>query len=116
MIAYAPVGKIQFSFNHEQFKPTAGPSYAGHIVKGFTMCHLTVGDGHTFHATAWCSAEDNFNKELGRKLALEKVMRFAKLSREDRKEVWMSYFGRKNHASNGKWAANWSYNTWEAAI
>lgn len=53
-------------------------------------------DGHTtlLSGRARCSKKDNFNKEAGRKLALERAI--AILPRADRALIWSAYFGRTN--------------------
>ena len=116
MRAYCSVGEVYFSFKHyNPESPFTGID--GHPTKAFTMCVLQV-EGQTTCATAWCSIGDNFNKEAGRKIALKRAMQHANLNRDDRREVWMAYFGRKNHA---KWpnlhlGEGFGYNSWEAAV
>lgn len=74
-----------------------------------------VGDKNVSHATfcfityygekdpcmvgvAYCSRQDQFNKETGRKLALKRVLsrNFTQWDKIQRGIIWNAYFGRKN--------------------
>lgn len=110
MTAFTSTGPIHFTFHHEQFEEPL--MINNHWIKGFTRCSLTIGLA-TYHASSYCSWNDSFNKEIGRKLALRNVLEMAQISRETRREVWMSYF---NRAAHNIPTFPLSYNTWEAAL
>lgn len=42
--------------------------------------------------SAFCSVEDNFNKAIGRKLALTRALEGSKFSKEERTAIWETYF------------------------
>ena len=43
-------------------------------------------------ATAICNKDDNFNKSIGRKLALERLMILQGWDKETRRRIWNDYF------------------------
>ena len=45
---------------------------------------------------AWCLAEDQFRKEIGRRIALTRALENSKLDKETRAMVWAAYLGRKS--------------------
>ncbi len=93
MIAHTSIGEVYYTFQHcqEPVMYTPWPGYKQ--VKGYTRCTMTM-NGTTFAAYAYCAMSDTFNKETGRKVALKKVLEEAKLSRDDRRAVWLSYHDR----------------------
>ena len=64
--------------------------------RGITTCYIfeDASNGFFDHAfssgQSLCMAEDNFEKAVGRKLALARAV--MKFSREDRKVIWDQYF------------------------
>ncbi len=43
---------------------------------------------------SYCHASDQFNKETGRKVSLERALDDGRFTREERREVWQNYFRR----------------------
>ena len=60
-----------------------------------TTCDLEI-DGIPFTGVALCHPSDNFCKETGRKLALQRALDAAwrVLAKEDRTRIWSAYFQR----------------------
>lgn len=89
---------IQFTFSHVR---NIGQEVG---ISDVTLCTLKVNDD-SFTATAACSLKDVFNKEVGRKVALARVLKAARekveLPHVVRDAVWARYFGR--WCSNKEW-------------
>lgn len=103
------------AFNHVTY---ASPKrLANHLVKGGTECsvsqlHLDENgritrnpDGSVKatvlgHGIAHCNVSDNFNKAIGRKIALKGALR--DIGRNVRRSIWLAYFQRTNVGYNGK--------------
>ena len=82
---------IRFSFSHIR-------GIGKHVnVSDLTHCVLRINE-HTFNAVAACSKNDKFNKEIGRKVSLARVLKQAQekieLSKAVRFCVWERYFQR----------------------
>ena len=52
------------------------------------------GTSWAVEGTAWCSPNDNFERSVGRKIALGRALHALGLSYERRKAIWDSYFER----------------------
>jgi hypothetical protein len=52
-----------------------------------TTCVLTKGD-QQFTASSKCGHGDQFNRKVGRKITLGRVLPFANLSKAERKDIW----------------------------
>jgi hypothetical protein len=69
-----------------------------------TTCWIKLGDTVVAQGVADCSIEDNFSREKGRKIALERAMKAARWDKSLRTVVWGKvYFDRfdKGFAKNG---------------
>lgn len=44
---------------------------------GITLVQVEYGDGRTFRASARCSKRDNFNRAIGRQIALGRALKIA---------------------------------------
>lgn len=82
---------IAYTFRH-----TRGANFEikpNKVVTDVTSCLLTV-NNEQFDAVAACVNGDNFNKAVGRKLALSRALNEAQLPRDIRRQVWETYFNR----------------------
>lgn len=73
------------------------PSVYYRQVKVITECRLILPDGSEFADSGFaaCSMGDNFNRNLGRKLALTRAVK--DLPKEQRRTIWNAY-----HSARGK--------------
>lgn len=88
---------ISFSFAHHRdvdlvLPLKLNPKKLVHVTD-ITLCDMLV-DGKEFMGEACCTAEDPFQKEAGRKVALTRALQEAGLSRKVRQQVWIKYFSR----------------------
>lgn len=59
---------------------------------GFTECFIKDTDGKVYaNTTAICSGEDNFNKNVGRKISLARALNEINISKTERQQVWHDY-------------------------
>jgi len=82
---------INYTFQH-----TRGTNFevkSGKTITDVTICVLAVNDSK-YEGMAACLRGDAFNKRIGRKVALQRALRQAKLSRPVRTAVWADYFKR----------------------
>lgn len=87
---------VKFTFRHLR-----GLNYfdgkSGHTITDATMCDLVVNE-RPFWALSLCSASDNYVKETGRKIALERAIEKARrevdLPKPVRQKIWNRYFNR----------------------
>ena len=87
---------VKFTFRHMR-----GLNYVdnrtGHTITDATLCDVIVND-KPYWAISCCSAADNFNKEVGRKVALaraiEKARKEVDLPKPIRQQIWQRYFNR----------------------
>lgn len=94
MIAKTSIGEVYYTFQHRQYKK---PMDVGNKkAKGDTACTIRIGQ-HIVSSRAYCSVEDNFDSERGRKLALARVMDKILLPKKVRREVWQAYLNRPRH-------------------
>lgn len=87
----------QIDWEHARFdpRPLTLPSGKAKLVHGSTVCVVAPVDvGGAVTGTAWCSVEDVFKKERGRKESLTVALRRMGISREERAHVWSAYHGR----------------------
>lgn len=91
---------VAFTFNHHIFD-TPKEIKPKVWVKSQTLCSFDNGYGTLIYDWAYCSVQDVFDKEKGRKVALAKVMEAAQLTKDERTLVWSRYFNR--HVSNGEY-------------
>lgn len=69
--------------------------------QNMTACVLTsIGGTYLDSARAECGINDHFCKDTGRKISLARVMKDAKLSKEERTVIWKAYCGMKKE---GRW-------------
>ena len=84
-----------FYWNHVVNPPCPiDETYTG----GYTVCYgYEQGkDPIELHsAIAKCSPKDQYNKEIGRKVSLKKLLKKMGFSKEQRKVIWMAYFSRE---------------------
>lgn len=68
---------------------------------GITACAINSLSGrHIESGRAVCNKTDHFCRDTGRKISLARAMAAAKLSKEERTEIWKTYCGMKK---NGRW-------------
>jgi len=70
--------------------PLKGPTKPA---KAVTSAFLSFGDEELWVGNAWCSMEDQFSKEKGRKIALARALAHTP-DRVWRGEVWKEYLRR----------------------
>ena len=59
-----------------------------------TACTIFIGHAlHWYEGRSWCHGNDQFSKETGRKLALERAL--TGRTRDFRTAAWKAYFARK---------------------
>lgn len=102
--------QIKMVFSHTRYDgdgPGWGPLAVGRDAwaRAMTECRLYIGPrekevmvGEGF---AFCSTQDNFAKEPGRRLSLARALESAGLGREDSGALLAAYFGRKR-GQNGR--------------
>jgi hypothetical protein len=63
-----------------------------HKIKALTSCYIVDNSGIICGALgfAYCSVADNFQKSIGRKIALSRAVQ--PFTRAERKEIWDQYF------------------------
>lgn len=108
MVAIIDNQKFRINFSHGHFKEGSS-----------TLCTIAVQNGETWDAvgngTATCHKSDNFCKEIGRKIALERALwnspffaldwltdsdHMALVKRARRRAMWSSYFARSPKSAN----------------
>lgn len=57
-----------------------------------TVCTLAGADVSLSVGEAHCSISDQFERSVGRKLALTRALSASELSRAERREIWLSYW------------------------
>ena len=57
--------------------------------RAFTDCHLYKGDRRIDVGIAGCSWEDNFSRDIGRRVSLKRAI--ATLPKKDRTMIWEAY-------------------------
>lgn len=61
-----------------------------------TQCSILDNeDNEIGYGAAWCHPKDQFNKDVGRKMALSQALKAAAFDLETRKMFWDSYLHRK---------------------
>jgi len=90
---------IEFTHNRGHLIEVVDRSKKLVETNGYTECEVVEIVGNHKRALsigrASCSLHDQFNKEIGRRIALTRALKEAELEREDRKTVWTVYRGRK---------------------
>ena len=82
-------GHVQAERDEEgRLIPLRGPTQPA---KAVTTAWIRFDDGEVWMGNAWCSLQDQFCKERGRKLALARALQNSP-DREWRKIVWEQYF------------------------
>lgn len=107
------LGPIQVRFSYDRKKKIQLGRDKSSVIKTIvpiavsaevTIKHPTKEQISTFSAVSKCSPRDNFNKEVGRKLALSRALESetarAILTKEDRKNVWEAY---RTLTKNPRW-------------
>jgi len=82
-----------------QFKHDRGPrnGEGNRIITATTRCILLDSkDNDISVGSAFCLDGDQFNKEIGRRLALTRAVASSGLNKEDRRTIWNTYFGRRS--------------------
>ena len=64
-----------------------------------TLCEL-FRDSYCFTGSSICHQNDNFDKDKGRRISLQRAMAKAGLSKEERKELWEEY---RRMKPKGRW-------------
>ncbi len=84
-------------------------SWIQHPGVGITECRLEClgDDTHPSHVQvrqhAYCSPSDNFNRSIGRRIALTRALRAA-FSREGRKEAWAAIWEARRKVTQKPWS------------
>lgn len=84
---------VKFTFRHTKLDNLMEINHR--FIHAVTQCDLTVND-KSFAGVAACVVGDNFNKEVGRKIALTRALKKADLPKDVRADVWIAYFNRGN--------------------
>jgi len=88
------INGYKVKFYHVRFnKPTLVPEIAGtaHSIQAITSC-VMLKDDKEYMGMAFCSAEDNFSKNIGRKIALSRALKEAGFARKIKEQFWNEYF------------------------
>jgi len=71
------------------------------ISKGFTECKISFVDWNgekeeqvEYFGRAYTHPADQYNKEVGRELALQRAIEYAQFSPQAEREIWAGYFSR----------------------
>lgn len=59
---------------------------------GGTGAKLVFPDGKFLEAKSILHKKDSPNKKIGRKMALTRLLKSARLTKEERKSIWQQYF------------------------
>lgn len=62
---------------------------------GVTQCTIEKDRNEISCALAECSENDNYNKNIGRKISLQRALNNLNLSKGEKQEFWNVYLGRK---------------------
>lgn len=62
-----------------------------HINHGRTICCVKLGDKIISKEEANCSEKDNYNRKEGRRISMDRALRSADLSKEERTNIWEAY-------------------------
>jgi hypothetical protein len=89
---------ISWTFRH--YRATDFEIRPKKSVTDVSYCVLTV-NGVQFTGLAACAQGDTFNKDIGRKVALTRAMKDAKLEKYIRTEIWSKYFNRGHNNDVG---------------
>ena len=66
-----------------------------HSSGGQTICYIEDKEAKTtFFASAFCSENDQYCKETGRKISLTRALKQTNFDKGQRKEVWETYLNR----------------------
>lgn len=82
---------IKFTFRHTQ--PEQPLQINHRNIYAVTQCDLNIND-EAFVGVAACVEGDNFNKEVGRKIALTRALKKAEIPKPVRADIWIAYFSR----------------------
>lgn len=82
---------VKFTFKHTKLDNLMEINHR--FIHAVTQCDLTV-NNENFTGIAACVVGDNFNKEIGRKIALTRAVQKAGLPKEVRADIWIAYFDR----------------------
>ena len=88
--------RFLIDWSHAHFTPRSLPG--GIEVAGSTTCIITPEDEQEdaigILGVAWCSTQDIFEKETGRKVSLTRALERWGLARTERAQIWEAYHGR----------------------
>lgn len=90
---------MSLGFNHRKAKVDEDGKVIEHVCgptkpcKAVTTAFLRFPDDEVWIGNAWCSLDDQFNKERGRKIALARALQHSP-DRSWRRQVWDAYFAR----------------------
>jgi len=76
---------FEIHFSHDVVDPSAILYKFSHI----TECEVIIGD-EVVYGTSYCMRTDQFQKSVGRKLALTRALE--NLDKETRAKIWTAYF------------------------
>jgi hypothetical protein len=65
-------------------------------IQAVTLCRIIVDGKEVGYSAAFCSAQDHFSKEIGRKRALARALKAAGLDANTRTAVWDRYLTRRD--------------------
>ena len=86
-----PEGReLKVTFSH--LKPKGDEYFYPPQAKAITFCYITNGDGIMKIGHAYCSQSDNFDRKVGRKIALTRAVRG--LDKGLRTQIWNTYLGK----------------------
>lgn len=57
---------------------------------GMTICTININD-KIVQDKSYCCHNDQFNKKVGRKIALTRTLNRANISKEERRDIWNDY-------------------------
>jgi hypothetical protein len=70
-------------YHHDQTPGFLDAEFSERPVNGFTDAYIKLEDGSTITATAYCAAEDQFNKKKGRIISTSKLVKLIEEMEKD---------------------------------
>ncbi len=89
------VAEYTVSFRHIRHKPTPLPFIESVTTHGLTQCEIKDGNIAIGGGTTYCSVDDQFEYNEGRKRALERALEAAGFDKPTRTLFWEAYFKKR---------------------
>ena len=91
------VAEYRVKFYHARYEEPKKYTFLGPnvTVQGSTTCYIVADDKETVSAVTFCSADDQFERNEGRKRALERVLEKSHFNKAQRTKFWEAYFKKR---------------------